>query len=153
MVGQAAGMKEQKKTFSDLCAEFIGKPYSEYGKGPESFGCLGFCYAFLKAAGKNVIESEWNYRGFNVDNFMEAWKADPEGMERILLDGAEGIGTTVNVKKKLAGDFLILRARTGSYFPGIYAGNGHFMASYADIGVRVFGIDNKGVTVVKARRL
>lgn len=146
-------MKEQKRTFADLCAEFIGKPYSELGTGPDSYGCLGFCYAFLKAAGKAVVESEWEYEGYSVGNFMEAWKDDPRKLESVMMDGAERVGQAVPVKRKIAGDLLILKTRTGSYFPGIYAGNGNCLASYSDIGVRVFQIDNDGITVIKARRL
>jgi len=113
-------MKEQKQTFADLAARFIGKPYSEQGTGPDSYGCLGFCYAFLKAAGKRVDDAEWTYGGYTVNNFMEAWKEDPVRMESLLLEGVEQVGQPVPVQKRVAGDLLIMRSRTGGHFPGTH---------------------------------
>jgi cell wall-associated NlpC family hydrolase len=146
-------MKPQKRTFTDITASFLGKPYSEYGKGPDSYGCIGLCYAFLKEIGKIPDESVWEYQELNINNFMEVWKENRGKAEQLMIEAAERIGTDVTKTGKLAGDLLILKTRTGSYFPGIYVGNGHVLASYADLGVRIFGIDNEGITVIKARRL
>lgn len=139
-------------TFAELTARFVGKPYSEYGKGPDSFGCLGLCYAFLKAAGKDIDEASWQHQGFSTDNFMEHWHLDPCRLEAVMLEAAERVGTAVDVHGKVAGDLVILKTRLGRFFPGIYVGNGNVMASYADAGVRVFSIDNDGMTAVKVRR-
>jgi hypothetical protein len=144
-------VKEQKQTFADITAKFVGKPYSEYGKGPDSYGCLGLCYAFLKELGK-TDENVWQYKGLTIDNFMEAWKECPAKLEQVMIEAVDRIGIGVPVSEKLAGDLVILQSRGGGYFPGIYVGNSHVMASYADLGVRVFLIDNEGITVIKARR-
>jgi len=140
-------------TFAELTAQFVGKPYSEYGKGPDSYGCLGLVYAFAKAAGKPIDESVWQFQGFSIDNFMEDWKQNPRKLEQIMIDAAERVGVEVSINKKLAGDLVILRAANGGCFPGIYVGNSHCMASYWNAGVRVFQIDNKDITVIKVRRL
>ena len=140
-------------TFAELTAQFVGKPYSEYGKGPDSYGCLGLVYAFAKAAGKPIDESVWQYKGLSIDNFMASWKKDPSKLEQVMIEAADRVGVEVPVSEKLAGDLVILQSRGGGYSPGIYVGNSHVMASYADMGVRVFLIDNEGITVIKVRRL
>lgn len=146
-------MKPQKQTFADITAKFVGKPYSEYGKGPDSYGCLGLCYAFLKELGKTIDESVWKYQDLTIDNFIVPWRENPKKLERILIEASNRLGAEVSVHEKLAGDFVIAQSRAGGYFPGIYVGNNHVMASYADMGVRVFQIDNEGITIVKVRRL
>ena len=146
-------MKEQKQTFAGITAKFVGKPYSEYGKGPNSYGCLGLCYVFLKELGKPIDENICQYKGLTIDNFMDAWKENPAKLEQIMIEAFDRIGIGVPVSEKLAGDLVIIRSRSGGYFPGIYVGNSHIMASYVDLGVRVFQIDNEGIVVIKVRRL
>lgn len=153
MVGKDEGsMKEQKETFAQITAEFIGKPYSESGLGPDAYGCLGFCYSFLKRAGKAIVESEWEYDGLTLANYMESWKENHAALEAKMVEAFKRIGAEVPVSRKIAGDLLILKTQNGSMSPAIYAGNGNFMASFADGGVKAFAID-RGLTVVIARRL
>ena len=140
-------------TFAELTAQFVGKPYSEYGKGPDSYGCLGLCYAFMKELGRPIDESAWQYKGLSTDNFMEKWKENPAKLEQIMIEASNQVGVEVPINKKLAGDLVIIQSARGNCFPGIYVGNSHVMASYADMGVRVFLIDNEGITVIKVRRL
>lgn len=146
-------MKPQKQTFADITAKFVGKPYSVYGKGPDNYGCLGLCHAFLKELGKTIDENLWKYQDLTMDNFIEPWKENPKKLERILIEASNRVGIEIPVHEKLAGDFVIVQSRVGGYFPGIYVGNNHVMASYADMGVRVFQIDNEGINIVKVRRL
>jgi cell wall-associated NlpC family hydrolase len=144
-------MKEQKETFADICAEFIGKPYSELGFGPDSYGCVGLCYAFLKRRGKIIDESVWEYEGLTLTNYMERWKHN-HSIDGLLLKSFDRIGTEISIKKRLAGDLLVIQAQDGSYFPAIYVGNNNFMASFADRGVMIFAMANN-LKTVKTRRL
>jgi len=144
-------MKDQKETFADVCSEFIGKPYSENGMGPDSYGCLGLCYCFLKRRGKITDESLWEYNGLTLNNYMDAWNKNPK-IDTLLLDAFERIGENILIKRKIAGDLLILKSETGSYFPAIYVGNNNFMSSFFGDGVRIFGLINR-ITVVSVRRL
>lgn len=146
-------MKPQKQTFADITAKFVGKPYSVYGKGPDSYGCLGLCFAFLKELGKTIDENLLKYQDLTPDNFIEPWKKDPQKLELIMIDALDRFGVEISVNEKLAGDLVIARSRIGGYFPGIYVGCSHIMASYADMGVRVFQVDNEGINIIKVRRL
>jgi cell wall-associated NlpC family hydrolase len=147
-------MKPQNRTFADVTAKFVGKPYSEYGKGPDSYGCLGLVYAFQKELGKPINETDWCYDGLSTDNFMQAWRKDPAKLEQIMISAFEHIGVEISVHEKLAGDMVIIQSVTGgTFFPGIYVGNNHIMASYADLGVRVFHVENKILRIVRVRRL
>lgn len=147
-------MKLQSRTFADITAKFVGKPYSEYGKGPDSYGCLGLVYAFQKELGKPVNDADWCHDGLSTDNFMEAWRKHPARLEQIMIAAFQHIGIEIPINEKLAGDMVIIQSVIGeSYFPGIYVGNNHIMASYADLGVRVFHVDDKMLKIVKVRRL
>ena len=98
-------------------------------------------------------ENAWQYKGLTINNFMEAWQENPDKLEQIMIEAFDRVGIGVPVGEKLAGDLVIIRSRNGGRFPGIYVGNSHVMASYADLGVRVYQIDNEGIVVIKVRRL
>ena len=155
MVGQTAGspddMKEQKETFADITAEFIGKPYSENGVGPNSYSCVGFCYAFLKRTGKLTDESLWTRPDINIENFMKLRNANPKETIQLMLKIFSQMGTEVPINKKIAGD-LIIWEENKRFHPGIYVGNGLFITSYRNIGVRTFPLGDT-MRVVKVRRL
>jgi len=145
-------MKEQKETFADTTAEFIGKPYSENGIGPDSYSCVGFCYAFLKRRGVLTDESLWTRPDINVDNFMKLRNANPKETIELMLEIFSQMGTEIPINKKIAGDLIIWRDINQRLHPGIYAGNGLFISSYRDVGVRVFALTDK-IKAIKIRRL
>jgi cell wall-associated NlpC family hydrolase len=148
----ANDMREQKETFADICSEFIGKPYSENGIGPDSYSCVGFCYAFLKRTGKLTDESLWTRPDINVDNFMKLRNANPKETIELMLEIFSRMGKEIPVNKKIAGDLIIWEDINQRLHPGIYVGNQQFISSYRDGGVRVFVLTDK-IKAVKIRRL
>jgi cell wall-associated NlpC family hydrolase len=146
-------MKEQEETFAQITAEFIGKPFSEDGIGPDSYSCVGFCYAFLKRIGKQIDENLWQGKEINVHNFMEWRRKDPKRTIDWMLEIFLQMGMECPVNKKLAGDLIIWAEKNGRLHPGIYTGNGQFMASYRGAGVRTFAVDNDAVRIIYVRRM
>jgi len=146
-------MKEQKETFADICSEFIGKPYSENGIGPNSYSCVGFCYAFLKRRGILTDESLWTRPDINVNNFMKLRNANPKETIELMLEIFSQMGEEISINKKIAGDLIIWQNRDGKFHPGIYVGNQQFIASVRDMGIRVIAFDKEQIKVIKVRRL
>lgn len=146
-------MKPRKhKTFAEISAQFIGKPFKHGGNGPDAYDCIGFVYAFLKARGKagniKVEYGEWN-----LDNYSCLDQGtDHEIVHNMLFDIFDQNGVEIPVNKKVAGDAVIVRDRSGDYYPGIYAGNGIFITAFRDWGVRAVNIDKKALEIVKVRR-
>jgi len=146
-------MKEQKETFADICDEFIGKPWSRTGYGPDSYSCVGLCYAFLKRTGKSMDEQLWNGSEIKVENYQDFRDAKPKETVEILMRIFSQIGEEISVNNKIAGDFIIWTMEDGRFHPGIYVGNGMFMASYVNSCVKVFSLKKDKISVVKVRRL
>ena len=154
MVGEAetSMKKNQKRVFAEYTSEFIGKPYSENGIGPDSYSCVGFCYAFLKRTGKLTDESLWTRPDINVENFMKLREANPKETIELMLEIFSQMGEEIPVKKKIAGDIVIWSDLTGRFHPGIYAGNQQFIASYRGSGIKVFTFNDK-IKAILVRRL
>lgn len=142
-------MKNQKTTFADVSSRYIDKPFVPGGRGPDGYDCIGFCYAFLQAMGKKVIDG---YGDVDIDNYHHLYRRDVEEAERVMFLAFDQIGAEVRVGAKLAGDLVIVKNELGRFYPGIYAGNGHVMASFVGAGVRVVAT-GKQVEIVKARRV
>jgi cell wall-associated NlpC family hydrolase len=144
-------MKPQKRTFADISAQFIDRPFREGGRGPDGYDCLGFCHAFLVAAGKAAaIVTEQGE--INIDNYHHYYRQDIEAAEAAMFTVFARMGSPVALPDVLAGDLVIVRNDLGRHYPGICAGNGHIMASFVNAGVRVVSTGDK-VEIVKARRL
>lgn len=154
MVGTVAShMKPQKKTFADLTAQFVGKPFRAGGQGPDGYDCLGFVYAFLREQGK-ADHLKIEFGRWNLDNYHDYYRCDRIAAEsQTLFEVYEANGVEIHVGMQIAGDPVIVRTAAGHFFPGIYAGNGHVLASFVDAGVRTVTIDNKILFIVKVRRL
>ena len=147
------GVKPQKETFASITAEFLGKPWSDTGIGPDAYNCIGFCYAFLKRTGKQVDDDVWMNQQINAINYLEFRAKDPKKTVEWLIDVFLHIGEEVPVNKKTAGDFIIFQDQNKRFHPAIYTGNGQFMTSHRELGVRVFTFEGDAIKPVLVRRL
>jgi cell wall-associated NlpC family hydrolase len=144
MVGKGAGMK-----FVRRMKKYHNKPFRPDGVDDTGYGCYGLVYAYCRDIGKPIPDS---YGDWTIQNYFSRFQEDPRAAEDVLVTVFESIGTEVNISDLLAGDLIIVKIEDG-LFPAIYCGNGKFMASYLDVGVRVFEIDSTKMAVAMARRV
>jgi hypothetical protein len=141
-----------RKTFAEITADFIEKPFLKGGKSSDGYDCIGFCYAFIEALGK-AEKFLTEYKGMTLENHHELYNRDPEGALQLMFEAFDSMGVEIPISKKLPGDLVIIKNELGRHYPGIYAGNENIMASYTNAGVRTIPIDGKQITVVRVRRL
>ena len=146
-------MREQKETFADITAEFIGKPYSETGIGPDEYNCIGFCYAFLKRTGKPVDDNVWLNQKINAANYMKWRNKEAKKTVEWLMDVFNKIGIEVSPSKVMAGDFVAWQDKNNRLHPGIYGGNRQILTAIRDKGVSVIALNKETIKIVKGRRL
>ena len=143
-------MKSQRKTFADIIAGFIGKPFEEGATGPDSYDCFGLLYAYRKATGKE-LRLRTSAEGYTHKNYREM---SPDEIDGFLLRqfGTSGNCEEVTVGSQIAGDSMLLKTKRSHLFVGICAGNGNFVSSVKDVGVKVFKLDPEIFEVVRVRR-
>jgi cell wall-associated NlpC family hydrolase len=146
-------INENKETFADITAEFIGKPWSDTGIGPGEYNCIGFCYAFLKRLGKTVDDEIWINQKINSINYMEWREKETKATIEWLINVFLSLGDEISVNKKLPGDFVLWMDDKKKLHPGIYGGTGQIMTSVRNKGVRTLSVDNKIITIAYVRRL
>jgi hypothetical protein len=141
------------ETFADIIGRYLGKPYSPNGHGPSSYGCFGLIYAYAKNRGAWVPSECWTLRGrWTIANYADLFE-DIEYAEEVMGAVFESMGIPIYSLHKLAGDILIVKhPNTGRFFPAIYTGNGHAIASFLGKQVRTFSL-GKECEVVVVRRI
>ena len=87
-----------------------------------------------------------NYSDFDVN-------VDHKIVHEKLFEAYEQNGIEIPINERLAGDMLIVQFYNGDFFPGVYAGNGNFIASFIDWGVRTLNLDKYRFKIVKVRRM
>lgn len=126
--------------FARIIRSYIGMKFRSGARGKDGMiGCLDLVHDILRKRGKKVPD-EW--RGLTIENYGEWAEANPEKVKDMLLDLAKEVGTEVPLAAKLAGDVLIMQ-QGERFFPAIYIGNGHAIASFLEKGVACFRIDEK----------
>jgi cell wall-associated NlpC family hydrolase len=148
------GKNTKSLIFHELMTQYKGKPYSVNGYGPDSYGCFGLVYAYLKDCGVKVPTSCWTIRGtWTIENYGSLIRQDLKYAESVMDAIYDVIGEPAPVSSPLAGDILICRNEvTKGTFPAIYVGNGNALAAILNDKVRVFGIDRHN-TIVAVRRI
>jgi hypothetical protein len=141
------------ETFAERMGRYLGKPYSPNGYGPESYGCFGVIYAYLREKGVKVPEECWTLRGtWTIRNYADLF-TDIKYGESVMEAVFDAIGTEVQPNQVVAGDIIIVRhPNSGRLFPAIYGGNNHAISSFLDREVRTFAL-SKAFEVTKARRV
>ena len=144
-------MKPQRRTFADVVARFLEKPFSPGGKGG-SYDCLGFVYAFLCALGKGD-KLNTSFGALDIDNYHCAYPnmTQTEIRDR-LIEIWEANGREIPVGKQLAGDAVIVEIDGNKWFPAIWAGSGHMLSSFTDAGVRAVRVKDN-MRIIKVRRV
>lgn len=128
---------------------YMRKPFVAGGTGPAGYDCMGLVFAYCRDNDTPIPDE---FHGITVGDYAELYEADKEKAKAELAAYYEIIGEAVNIPEILAGDLLLMEAKDGSLFPAIYCGNGKFMTSYSDAGVRVYEITEE-VKPVAARRM
>ena len=154
MVGEdAETVKQQRKTFADSMKKFIGKPFSASGYGPDSYGCLGFVYAFLIDQDKGDRLTLEIPGGIDIWNYSQWYPtATQEEILKALNDAFDANGEEIPVGRQIAGDIVIVRTANGGHYPAVYGGNGNVVASYLDAGVRTMKVTG-GMKITRVRRV
>lgn len=146
-------MKQQRETFADSMKKFIGKPFSASGYGPDSYGCLGFVYAFLIDQDKGDRLTLEIPGGIDIWNYSQWYPtATQEEILKALNDAFDANGEEIPVGRQIAGDTVIVRTPQGDHYPAIYGGNGVVVASYWDAGVRTMKVTG-GMKIIRVRRV
>ena len=143
-------VKQHQKTFADLMGDFANKPYHKTGRGEDGvdgYSCLGLCYAYLKKKGVDVPDS---FDGLTLDTLPDYAKFNKGRALRTLLRLFQSYGTEIPSGQKMAGDVILIKVQNETY-PGIYVGNGQFMAAYLDAGVKVLPFNNN-MQILSVRR-
>jgi hypothetical protein len=148
-------MKPQHKTFADIVGDFANAPYNENGWGQEGvvgYSCLGLCYAYCQKRGYELPEKIKNlsFEGIKIDTFHEYAKRSKGAALIKLFKLFQSIGKEIPVHQKIAGDLVLVKA-TGETYPAIYVGNGQFMSSFGDVGVKVVH-ESAEAKIITARR-
>jgi cell wall-associated NlpC family hydrolase len=128
---------------------YMRKPFMAGGTGPAGYDCMGLVYAYCRDNDAPIPDE---FHGITVNDYAELYQADKETAKTELTAYYQTIGEDVNIAEILAGDLLLMTTRDGSLFPAVYCGNGKYITSYIDVGVRVFEITND-VRPVAARRV
>ena len=146
-------MKPQNETFAGNMKAFIGKPFSPQGTGPDSYGCLGFVYAFLRDQGKSDRLTLEIPGGVDIWNYSQWYPtATREEILNALSRAYDVNGEEIPVGRQIAGDMVIVRTAQGDHYPAIYGGNGVVVASYWDAGVRTMKVTG-GMKIIRVRRV
>lgn len=78
--------------------DYIGKPYADHGRGPESFDCYGLVLAVLKKMGINAPDYGSQYKH----------SEDDESVSKCIIGVSRG-WTSVRLDQVNPGDILVLR--------------------------------------------
>lgn len=130
------------KKLADITGRWIGRDFKDYG-------CLGFCYMFLKDLGFDPPD---RVGPWGVDNYITLVDEDIKKAQRIMMKSFLKIGRRAPKKYPAIGDLLVIKQKDKVYFPAVYVGRGSAMASFIKKGVMVFRIDTAN-QVLMARRL
>jgi cell wall-associated NlpC family hydrolase len=144
MVGKNSSIRN-KKTFAEITAGFIGRPFRKGGRSKESgFDCVGFIYNFTLTRGKYFPDALGD---IDLQNYPDFYTNHSDKIENALNDLFDSFGTEVTIGGKLPGDIMIVRHKNGNVFPAVYAGNGNGIASFLNVGVRLFPLDDKAYPI------
>lgn len=93
------------------------------GQG-EGFDCISILHEFY---GRLNVHLPAPPEGWTLENYAEKWKAG-EGRDE-LAEYLMSIGSEVPTNYERSGDMMIFDGKQ-CVFPGIYLGNGHFLAAF-----------------------
>jgi len=134
--------------FASRMRKYLGKPFVKGGIDERGYDCMGLIYAYCRDNNTPIPDS---FGEINLHNYAEFYVQDKAIVEQALREYFATIGRHVPVQSVVAGDLLIMQADAG-LFPAIFCGNGKFITSYTDGGVRVYEFSPR-VWPVMARRM
>ncbi len=127
--------------FPDLIAAYLGKPYSPNGHGPDSYGCFGLVYAYLRDSGVPVPSECWTLKGvWTINNYGDLIAMDLDYAEQVMCAVFETIGQPVRPSRKIAGDIMVLQLGNKHLAPAIYICTGNALVAFIDRGVRAVAL-------------
>lgn len=137
------------KNFATITARYIDRPFAEYT-------CMGLVHAIYTDLGV-AVPDQWE--DLSLDNYMEAFKRDPRGIQIRMLKLVRSLGRPSSAQRPHLADLLVVSQATTrmgvikpGFFPAIYAGRGQALASFLRGGVRLMPLDALNRPIV-ARRL
>jgi len=136
--------------FADALSPFIGKPFRPGGTGPESYDCVGLCWAVLRALGKDVPDE---YAGWSIRDaaYAEWAEKDRQAADALVREMMGIVGEAVDPGFILPGDLILVDFAGLAETLAVYCGNGAALTSTPKTGVRAFNLSRK-MRVVAARR-
>ena len=126
--------------FVSRMKKYLGKPFVNGGIDERGYDCMGLVYAYCRDTNRPIPDS---FGEIDVQNYAEFYANDRVMVEKALCDYFGTIGKAVGVKSIIAGDLLVMEIKDVGLFPAIYCGNGKFMTSYIDGGVRVYEFSDR----------
>lgn len=137
--------------FAKKLIKFVDKPYKTGGNNQQGYDCLGLVADIQDELGKKFPRAfgEWN-----ETNYAELYMNDRPKAEEVMIEFFDSFAKRVPVNRVLAGDIIVVRFKVDNErMPGVYVGNGNFISSFTDGGVKVFTIDQKKIEIVGAWRI
>lgn len=130
------------KNFAAITANYISRPFVDHS-------CMGLLYSIYTDLGVNVPDT---FEDLTLDNYMEAFKADPRGTQIRMLRFARSLGRLSSAVNPHLADLLVVTQKGRILFPAIYAGRGQAITSFLRGGVSMFRLDRRNRAIV-ARRM